>query len=183
MKKVTLLIGRSTMLIVLMTMVLAVACAGAEGAQGPQGPQGPAGPAGPAGAQGPVGETSIFISESSLLDGLGAGAVFPFIDTTPNKIQRAQIAVTDAAASCTGGDSPPTNVQVLVGEAGVALEPALSAATNTGISTTEGQCVFRVTIEPGRGGMPDTVTDIVVLNGGGAPFTGINTITVSAEVR
>ena len=180
MKKVTFLIGRSPMLIALMMMVLGVACAGAEGAQGPQGP---AGPAGAQGAQGSAGDASIYISESSLLDGLGAGAVFPFIDTTPNKIQRAHIAVTDAAASCAGGDSPPTNVQVLVGEAGVALEPALSAATNTGISTTEGQWVFHVTIEPGQGGTPDTVTDLVVLNGGGAPLTGINTITVSAEVR
>ena len=120
-----------------------------------------------------AGEAGIFISESSLLDGLAPGAVFPFIDTTPNKIQRAHTAVTDAAASCAGGDSPPTNVEVLLGEAGVALEPAMSAATNTGISTTEGQCVFHVTIEPGQGGMPDTVTDIVVLNGGGAPLTGI----------
>ncbi len=180
MKKLTSLIGRSPMLIVLLMMVLAVACSGAEGAQGPQGPSGPAGPQG---AQGPAGEAGYVISESSLLDGLAPGAVFPFIDTTPNKIQRAHIAVTDAAASCAGGDSPPTNVQVLVGEAGVALEPVMSAATNTGISTTPGQCVFHVTIKPGQGVVPATVTDIVVLNGGGAPLTGINTITVSAEVR
>src|SRR5437867_13082417 len=36
------------------------------------------------------------ISESALLTGLGAGAAFPFIDTTPRPIVRAHLAVTDA---------------------------------------------------------------------------------------
>jgi hypothetical protein len=126
------------------------------------------------------------ISESSILDGLAVGAVFPFIDTTPNEIQRAHIAVTDATTSCAAGASPPANVQVLVGQAGVALVSVMTAATNTGISTTTVttvQCVFHVTVVPGQGGVPATVTDIVVRNGGGAPLTGVNTITVSAEVR
>ncbi len=167
------------MLIVLLFTVLAVACAGAAGAAGQPGAQGPQGPPG---AQGPAADP--IISESSLLDGLAPGAVFPFIDTTPNKIQRAHIAVTDAAeGSCAGGDSPPKNVQVLVGQAGVALEPVMSAETNTGITTTPDQCVFHVTIEPGQKGVPDPVTDIVVLNGGRAPLKGINTITVSVELE
>ena len=76
------------------------------------------------------------ISESAILTGLGAGAAFPFIDTTPRPIVRAHIAVTDATTSCAAGAAAPTNVQVLVGQAGVALVNVMTAGTNTGISTT-----------------------------------------------
>lgn len=124
-----------------------------------------------------------FISQSAMLKGLAAGAVFPFIDVTPHGIRRAHIAVTDATDNCAGpGSGAPSNVQVLVGEAGVALVPVLSEATNTGISTTPGQCVFHVTIRAGADGVPGKVTDIVVLNAGGRPLSGVNTITASAEV-
>jgi hypothetical protein len=122
------------------------------------------------------------ISESSMLAGLSSGALFPFIDTTPNRIARAHIAVTDATASCSSGAAPPANIQVLVGEAGVALVGVMTAATNTGIGTPA-QCVFHVTVRPRRGGVPATVTDIVVRNAGTAPLTGINTVTASATVK
>jgi hypothetical protein len=39
------------------------------------------------------------------------------------------------------------------------------------------------TVTPGVDGVPDKVTDIVVVNNGGSPLTGLNTITVSAEVN
>ena len=122
------------------------------------------------------------ISESAILTGLGAGAAFPFIDTTPRPIVRAHIA-TDATTSCAAGAAAPTNVQVLVGQAGVALVNVMTAGTNTGISTTPGQCVFHVTVRPGVGGVAEKITDIVVVNGGAAPLTGINTATVSATVQ
>ncbi|HXH06233.1 MAG TPA: hypothetical protein VNI83_06550 [Vicinamibacterales bacterium] len=123
------------------------------------------------------------VVQSALLDGLSAGAAFPFLDTTPRHIARAHVAITDDTANCQAGAAPPSSVQVLAGEAGVALQPVMSAATNTGISTTPGQCVFHVTIVPGVGGVPRNVTDIVVLNAGNLPLTGANTVTVSAEVR
>jgi hypothetical protein len=122
------------------------------------------------------------LSQSALLDGLAGKAVFPFVDTTPLPILRAHIAITDAAAVCAPGGAPPTNMQVLVGQAGVALVPVMTAATNTGISTTPAQCVFHVTIRPGKAGVPKVVTDVVVLNQNDAPLSGINTITVTAEV-
>ena len=138
-------------------------------------------PARHAAAQG--GEVQL-IAASSLLAGLAPGAAFPFIDTTPHTIARAHVAVTDATPSC-GGANPaaPSNVQVLVGQAGVALVSVMTAATNTGISTTTGQCVFHVTVTAGEGGIPKTVTDIVVRNGGSSALTGINTVTASATVR
>jgi len=44
-------------------------------------------------------------------------------------------------------------------------------------------CVH-VTIRPGKGGVPSSVTDIVVLNANTSnALTGINTVTASAEVR
>ena len=121
------------------------------------------------------------ISESSLLTGLSANALFPFIDTTPHHITKAHIAVTDATANCAAGAAPPANIQVLVGQAGVALTNVMTASTNTGIGTPA-QCVFHVTVRPRRGGVPSTVTDIVVRNAGAAPLTGINTVTASATV-
>ena len=127
--------------------------------------------------------TSKYFVESAVLTGLGPGAVFPFIDTTPRAIAQAHIALTDATANCGANAAPPTNIQVLVGEAGGTLTPVMTAATNTGISTTPGQCVFHVTVRPGAGAVPARVTDIVVRNAGGAALTGINTVTVSAEVR
>lgn len=127
--------------------------------------------------------TSYLISESAILAGLAPGAVFPFIDTTPRDIVSAHIAITDASTNCSAGAAAPTSIQVLVGQAGVALVPVMTAATNTGISTTPGQCVFHVTVTAGAGGVPDPMTDIVVNNGGTSPLTGIHTITASAEVR
>jgi hypothetical protein len=123
-----------------------------------------------------------FISESALLAGLASNALFPFLDTTPNRISSTHIAITDATASCLAGAAPPANIQVLVGQAGVALTNVMTAATNTGIGSPA-QCVFHVTARPGEGGVPRTVTDVVVRNAGGAPLTGINTVTASASVR
>ena len=122
------------------------------------------------------------ISNNALLAGLAPGAVFPFIDTTPNSILRAHIAVTDATSNCAAGAAAPASVQVLVGQAGVALVSVMSTATNTGISTTPGQCVFHVTVSPGQGGVPAAVTDIVVHNAGAGALTGVHTVTATAEV-
>lgn len=129
---------------------------------------------GPKGAQ--------LISESAMLAGLGPGALFPFIDTTPNRITRAHIAVTDTTANCSAGASPPSRIQVLVGQAGVALTNVMTAATNTGIGSPA-QCVFHVTVRAARDGLPSTITDIVVRNSSGAPLNGFNTVTASANVR
>jgi hypothetical protein len=129
------------------------------------------------------GDESQFIAESSLLAGLAPGAVFPFIDSTPHAIAQAHIAITDATTNCSAGAAAPSNVKVLVGQAGVSLVSVMGAATNTGISTTPGQCVFHVTINAGQAGVPNTVTDIVVLNAGSSALTGINTVTASATVR
>ncbi|TMK49622.1 MAG: hypothetical protein E6G55_00145 [Actinobacteria bacterium] len=123
------------------------------------------------------------ISESALLTGLGAGAAFPFIDTTPRPIVRAHMAVTDATTTCAAGGTAPANIQVLVGQAGVSLVNVMTASTNTGISTTPGQCVFHVTVRPGVGGVAEKITDIVIVNAGAAPLTGINTATASATVQ
>jgi len=96
---------------------------------------------------------------------------------------RAHIAVSDATTSCAAGAAAPTNVQVLVGQAGVALVNVMTAGTTAGIFTTPGQCVFHVTVRPGVGGVAEKITDIVVVIGGAAPLTGINTATVSATVQ
>jgi len=58
------------------------------------------------------------ISASSMLAGLAPGALFPFVDTTPDGIVRAHIAITDATAHCGPGAAPPANIVVLAGEAG-----------------------------------------------------------------
>jgi hypothetical protein len=123
-----------------------------------------------------------YIAESSILAGLAPGALFPFIDSTPHRIVKTHIAITDATSSC-DGESVPSNIQVLAGVAGGTLVNVMTAATNTGIGSAT-QCVFHVTITPGSGGVPATVTDIVVVNSNpNAPLTGVNTITVSATVR
>jgi len=123
------------------------------------------------------------IAESSLLAGLAPNALFPFVDSTPHHIVKAHIAITDATSSCEAGAAAPSNIQILVGVAGGALVNVMTAATNTGIGSAA-QCVFHVTITPGRGGVPATVTDIVVVNANPtAPLTGVNTITVSALVK
>jgi hypothetical protein len=129
------------------------------------------------------GDESQFIAASSLLAGLAPGAAFPFIDTTPHGIAQAHIAITDATTHCSAGAAAPSNIKILVGQAGVSLVSVMGAATNTGISTTPGQCVFHVTINAGQAGVPNTLTDIVVLNGGASALTGINTVTASATVR
>jgi len=122
------------------------------------------------------------VSESALLNGLAPGALFPFIDSTPYRVMRAHIAVTDATSSCAGGAAPPSNVVILAGVAGGALVNVMTADTNTGIGSAT-QCVFHVTIRPGVNGVPARVTDIVVVNSNGvAALTGVNTITVSAVV-
>ncbi|MGH3071992.1 MAG: hypothetical protein ACRDNB_06940 [Gaiellaceae bacterium] len=123
------------------------------------------------------------VVESAQLAGLPAKAVFPFVDSTPNRIERAHVAVTDGTRECKAGASAPSSVQVLAGQAGGTLAPVLNAATNTGISTRPGQCVFHVTITPGEAGVPATVTDIVVLNSGKRTLGRLTTITVSAEIR
>jgi hypothetical protein len=129
------------------------------------------------------GDESQFIAASSLLAGLAPGAAFPFIDTTPPGIAQAHIAITDSTSDCNPTAAAPDNIQILVGEAGVALVSVMDKATNTGITTTHGQCVFHVTINAGQAGVPNTVTDIVVRNGGSSALTGINTVTASATVR
>jgi hypothetical protein len=127
--------------------------------------------------------TTQLIAQSSILSGLASGAVFPFIDTTPRGISRAHIAITDATSSCSAGAAAPASIQVLVGQAGVALVNVMTAVTNTGITSVSGQCVFHVTVMPGVAGVPATVTDIVVHNNGGSALTGVNTVTASAEVK
>ena len=123
------------------------------------------------------------ISQSAMLTGLPPRTVFPFIDSTPNRIRRAHIAVTDSTNNCAGpGSGSPNHVQILVGEAGGTLVPVLTEATNTGISINPTQCVFHVSVRAGVDGIPNKVTDIVVVNGSDSRLTGVNTITVSAEV-
>ena len=122
------------------------------------------------------------ISESSMLAGLSAQALFPFIDTTPHRITKAHIAVTDATANCSAGAAAPTNIEVLVGQAGGTLVNVMTASTNTGIGTPT-QCVFHVTVRPKSGGLPVTVTDIVVRNKGAAALNGRHTVTASATVK
>ncbi|MEX0734340.1 MAG: hypothetical protein WDZ66_12260 [Steroidobacteraceae bacterium] len=122
------------------------------------------------------------ISQSALLKGLSAQTVFPFVDVTPNRIRRAHIAITDSTENCAGPGSAPDNVQILVGVAGGTLVSVMTDATNTGISINPGQCVFHVTVKAGVAEIPAKVTDIVVVNAGNSPLTGVNTVTVSAEV-
>lgn len=123
------------------------------------------------------------VVESAQLAGLPSKAVFPFVDSTPNGIEQAHIAVTDGTSECKAGAAAPASLQVLAGQAGGTLTPVLTAATNTGISTRPGQCVFHVTVTPGAAGVPANVTDIVVLNGGEHALGALSTITVSAEIR
>lgn len=125
--------------------------------------------------------TGRLISESAILSGLEAGALFPFIDTTPNNITRAHIAITDATETCAPGAAAPVNIQVLVGVAGGTLVNVMTDATNSGIGNSQ-QCVFHVTIVPGVGGVPSQVTDIVIWNAGEGPLNGFNTATATAEV-
>ena len=126
--------------------------------------------------------THQLISESTLLSGLAPGALFPFIDSTPRRIGQAHIALTDATSDCAPGAAPPSNIQILAGVAGGALVNVMTEATNTGIGSPT-QCVFHATIRPGVGLVPKQVTDIVVVNANGsAALTGINTVTVSAQV-
>lgn len=120
-----------------------------------------------------------YIAESTILEGLAAGAVFPFIDTTPNRVLVAHVALTDSTAACDGNDAnQPSNIGILAGVAGVALSGV--TLENTGIGSAI-QCVFHATITPGGLGL-SSITDIVVVNVGGSPLTGANTVTVSATV-
>lgn len=126
--------------------------------------------------------TQQLISENALLAGLAPGALFPFIDSTPHRIGQAHIAITDATSECAPGAAAPSNMQILAGVAGGSLVNVMTAATNTGIGSSA-QCVFHVTIRAGVGDVPAQVTDIVVVNSNGSSaLTGINTITVSAQV-
>ena len=123
------------------------------------------------------------IAANSQLSGLPANTVFPFLDTTPNRIVRAHIALTDATTNCSPGGSPPSNIKVLAGNAG-AVPPKLVAVDleTLGIGS-DSQCVFHMTVTAGKGGVPQDLTDIVIVNGGAAALTGINTATASATVR
>ncbi|QBQ55150.1 hypothetical protein [Nitrosococcus wardiae] len=122
----------------------------------------------------------FFISETTILKGLERGALFPYLDTTPNKIIHAHIALTDSTAACGQGGTDPDNISLLVGVAGGDLvAPILE---NTGIGNTE-QCVFHLSIEADKDSIPSEITDIVVINNGPAPLSGFNTITVSATVE
>ena len=125
--------------------------------------------------------TRQLIAESSLLAGLAPGALFPFIDSTPHSIGLAHIAITDATSSCAAGAAAPSNIQILAGVAGGTLVNVMTAAANTGIGSAT-QCVFHITIKPGAGGVPASITDLVVVNNGAAALSGVNTITVSAQV-
>ena len=126
--------------------------------------------------------THQLISENALLAGLAPGALFPFIDSTPSRVAQAHIAMTDATSNCAPGAAAPSNMLVLAGVAGGTLVNVATAATNTGIGSPA-QCVFHVTIRPGVGVVPRQVTDIVVVNGNAAAaLTGVNTVTVSAQV-
>ena len=120
------------------------------------------------------------VAESAILAGLAPGAVYPYIDTTPHSMDVGHVAITDDTSDCTAGAAPPANVQVLIGEAGGTLVNVMTAAANTGISTTGGQCVFHATFVAGEGGLPKRVTDIAVLNAGAGELTGVNTITAMA---
>lgn len=125
------------------------------------------------------------VVENAILTGLPGGALFPFIDSTPNQIVSAHIALTDTTSNCSPRAAPPANLQVLVGVAGGTLVPVMTASTNTGIpgsGPSISQCVFHVTVRPGENGVPRQITDIVVVNGGNTPLTALNTVTVSAEV-
>jgi hypothetical protein len=120
--------------------------------------------------------------ESAILAGLPAGAVYPYVDSTPYSIDLGHVAITDDTSDCTAGVAPPANVRVLIGEAGGTLVNVMTASANTGITTTEGQCVFHATFAAGEGGLPDHVTDIAVLNAGTGELAGVNTITATAVV-
>ena len=137
----------------------------------------------PLGHAGDIPANRQLIAESSILAGLAPNGLFPFIDSTPHHLAKAHIAITDATSSCEARAASPTNIQILVGVAGGALVNVMTSATNTGIGSAA-QCVFHVTIIPGRGGVPAEVTDIVVVNANpNTPLTGVNTITVSATAR
>src|ERR1700674_75466 len=110
----------------------------------------------------PMSASPHLIAESAILAGLGPGALFPFVSSTPHNIAKAPIAITDAASSC-DGQSAPSNIQLLVGVAGGTLVNVMTASTNTGIGSAT-QCVFHVTVTPGSDSVPATVTDIVVVN-------------------
>jgi hypothetical protein len=134
-------------------------------------------------SEGQIPPTGQLISQASILAGLAPGALFPFVDSTPNHIVLSHVAITDSTSTCAPGAAPPANIQVLAGVAGADLAKVMTAATNTGIGSPS-QCVFHVTIRPGKGGVPSSVTDIVVLNANTSnALTGINTVTASAEVR
>src|SRR2546428_12937792 len=117
------------------------------------------------------GDESQFVVASSMLSGLAPGAVFPFIDTTPQTISQAHIAITDATTNCSPGAAPPSNVKVLVGQAGVSLVSVMEASTSTGISTTPGRGAFHVTIPARRGGVPRAVATMAALSPGSSPLS------------
>jgi len=126
-------------------------------------------------------EGEWLVAETVPLEGLGAGKLRAILDTTPNEIVRAHIVLTDDAAACTGGADQPSNVVVIVGQAGVALSTPTLA--NTGIAGSGSQCVFHLTIEPGKNGVSDPLTDIVVKNGATSGNLQARTsISVTAEV-
>jgi len=120
------------------------------------------------------------VAETVNLNGLGTGKLFPILDVTPNEIVRAHIVLTDDAVCDGDNANQPDNIIVIVGQAGVAL--AFPALENTGIAGSGSQCIFHLTVLPGEDGIPSTVTDIVVKNGGPTQLFHRNSISVSAEV-
>jgi hypothetical protein len=117
--------------------------------------------------------------ENAILAGLAPGAVYPFVDTTPFSMDVGHVAITDDTSNCAAGAAPPANMRVLIGEAGGTLVNVITAAANTGISTTSGQCVFHATFSAGAGGLPSRITDIAIVNAGAAELSGVNTITAT----
>lgn len=51
------------------------------------------------------------VVENAILAGFPSGTLFPFIDSTPNRIVSSHIALTDAASICSRGAAPPSNLQ------------------------------------------------------------------------
>lgn len=52
------------------------------------------------------------IAQNAILAGLPAGALFPFIDSTPNSIASAHIALTDSTSDCSPGAASPSNLVI-----------------------------------------------------------------------
>ena len=133
-------------------------------------------------------KTILRIGYSHNLNGLEPNQWWPIVDSNTKgtgNIAIADITLTDSTATCAAGTgTAPTNVQILVGKIGGTLVNVATAATNTGVSSWSGlQCIFKVTVIPGQNGVPDTVTDIIAANAGGATLDGSANITVLFQLN